>query len=63
MPKDIDDCEIMNELFDSGQDNAGYYNHWRPISWCNDDGTKIRDLTKKEQIEWIKQQKEKDKER
>lgn len=56
--KDTDDCEVMNELFDSGQDNNGYYNHWRTIAWCNDDGTKIRDITKKEQIEWIKKQKE-----
>jgi hypothetical protein len=60
MPKDSDDFEVMNELFDSGQDDTGYYNHWRPIVWCNDDGTKIRDITKKEQIEWIKQQKEKE---
>jgi hypothetical protein len=50
----------MNELFDSGKDDTGYYNHWRPIAWCNDDGTKIRDITKKEQIEWIKKQKERE---
>lgn len=60
MSKDSDDCEVMNELFDSGQDNTGYYNHWRHIAWCNDDCTKIRDITKKEQIQWIKQQKEKE---
>jgi hypothetical protein len=58
MSKDSDDCEVMNELFDSGKDDTGYYNHWRPIAWCNVDGTKIRDLTKQEQLEWIKKQKE-----
>ena len=63
MSKDSDDCELMNELFGgtskrrTDDDDLPYYNHWRPIAWCNDDGTKIRDITKKEQLEWIKQQK------
>ena len=48
--KDSDDCEVMNELFDSGV-------HWHPVSIYSQDDTKIRDLTKKEQLEWIKQQK------
>lgn len=52
MSKDSDDCEVMNELFDSGV-------HWHPVSLYNQDDTKIRDLTKKEQLEWIKKQKEK----
>ena len=52
--KDTDDCEVMNELFDSGDE---YYNHWRPVAICHPDGTKIRDLTKAEQIAWIKKQK------
>lgn len=56
MSKDSDDCEVMNELFDSGQDPATHY-HWRPIAWYNEDGTKIRDITKEEQIQWIKEQK------
>ena len=51
MSKDSNDCEVMNELFDSGKDDTGYSNHWRPVAWCNDDGTKIRDITKKEQLE------------
>ena len=51
MSKDSDDCDVMNELFDSGV-------HWHPVSIYNKDDTKIRDLTKQEQIEWIKKQKE-----
>ena len=54
MPKDTDDCEVMNELFDSGI-------HWHPVAVYSQDDTKIRDLTKQEQIEWIKKQKELDK--
>lgn len=61
MSKDSDDCEVMNELFDSDEPLPRY--HWHPVAWYNDDGTKIRDFTRKEQIEWIKQQKERDKER
>ena len=66
MIKDTDDCEVMNELFGgtsklrSDDDNLPYYNHWRPIAICHPDGTKIRDLTKAEQIAWIKKQKERD---
>ena len=52
MSKDTSDCEVMNELFDSGESI-----HWKPVAIYNDDGTKIRDITKKEQIEWIKKQK------
>ena len=61
MPKDTDDCEVMNELFDGGKDDLPYYNHWRPIAYVHPDGTKIRDLTKAEQIAWIKKQRELDK--
>ena len=61
MPKDTDDCEVMNELFDSDEPLPRC--HWHPVAIYNYDDTKIRDLTKKEQIEWIKQQKERDKER
>lgn len=53
MSKDSDDCQIMNELFDSG----GTTIHWRQVSIYNHDDTKNRDLTKQEQLEWIKQQK------
>lgn len=53
MSKDSDDCEVMNELFYSGI-------HWHPVAVYNSDDTKIRDLTKKEQLEWIKKQKELD---
>lgn len=52
MSKDSDDCELMNELFDNGEPI-----HWHPVSIYDHDNTKIRDLTKKEQLEWIKQQK------
>lgn len=66
MPKDSDDCEIMNELFGctskrrTEDDDIGYYNHWRPVAEYHQDGTKIRDLTREEQIQWIKQQKERE---
>lgn len=36
---------------------AGGY-HWR---YCHPDGEKIRDLTREEQIQWLKQQKEREK--
>jgi len=55
MSKDSDDCDVMNQLFDDG----GTTIHWRPVSIYNHDDTKIRDLTKQEQLEWIKKQKEK----
>lgn len=53
MSKDSDDCELMNELFDSDE-----VIHWHPVALYNNDDSKIRDLTKEEKIEWIKQQKE-----
>lgn len=60
MPKDDMDTECMNELFDSGENEKElpFYNHWRPVAICHPDGEKIRDLTKKEQLEWIKKQRE-----
>ena len=61
MPKDTDDCEVMNELFNSDEPLPRY--HWVPVAIYNYDDTKIRDLTKQEQIEWIRKQKLKDKER
>jgi hypothetical protein len=67
MPKDSDDCEIMNEFFGgtskrrTDDDDIGYYNHWRPVAIVHPDGEKIRDLTREEQLEWIKQQKEREK--
>lgn len=57
MPKDDLETQCMNELFDSGEDDVGYYNHWRPVAIVHPDGEKIRDLTKQEQLEWIKKQK------
>ena len=56
--KDSNDCELMNELFDSGE-----VIHWRPVAIYNDDDTKIRDLTKKEQEEWIRRKINEDKQR
>lgn len=61
MTKDSDDCEVMNELFDSGSEELPYYNHWRPVAIVHPDGEKIRDLTREEQIQWLKQQKEREK--
>ena len=64
MSKDSDDCEIMSKLFGStskrctDDDDIGYYNHWRLVAIVHPDGEKIRDLTKQEQLEWIKKQKE-----
>lgn len=64
MPKDDMETECMNELFGKSEqvkdDDVGYYNHWRPVALYHPDGTKIRDLTKAEQIAWIKQQKDKE---
>ena len=66
MTKDSDDCETMNELFGGSSkrrtddDDLPYYNHWRPVAVINQDGEKIRDLTREEQIQWLKQQKERE---
>jgi hypothetical protein len=63
MPKDDLETQCMNELFgkeEKEDDDVGYYNHWRPVAVYNYDGTKIRDLTREEQIQWIKQQKERE---
>jgi hypothetical protein len=59
MPKDDMDTETMNELFNSDDEPLPHY-HWFPVSLYHDDGTKIRDLTREEQIQWIKQQKERE---
>lgn len=62
MSKDSDDCEVMNELFGNYEDNKDAPKiHWRPVAIYNHDDTKIRDLTKEEQLEWIKKQKGKEK--
>lgn len=66
MPKDDLETQCMNELFGgtskrrTDDDDIGYYNHWRPVAVYNYDGTKIRDLTKEEQLQWLKQQKERE---
>ena len=66
MPKDTDDCELMNELFGgvskrrTDDDDLPYYNHWRPVAIHAPDGEKIRDLTREEQLQWLKQQKERE---
>lgn len=55
MPKDSNDCELMNELFDSGEEpEQKPLIHWRPVAYVDNDGKIIRKLTKKEQQEWIK---------
>lgn len=58
MSRDSSDCEVMNELFDSGEKpERKPLIHWKPVAIVNQDGSKVRDLTKQEQLEWIKQQK------
>lgn len=56
--RDSDDCDVMNELFDSGE-----VIHWHPVAIYNNDDTKIRDLTKEEQIAWVKKQKQKERDK
>ena len=58
MSKDDMETECMNELFGNDEQLPPY--HWHPVALYHDDGEKIRDLTKAEQIAWIKQQKEKE---
>ena len=53
MSKDSNDCEVMNELFDSREKPLV---HCHLVAWYYDDNTKIRDLSKEEQLEWIKKQ-------
>ena len=56
----------MNELFGgtskrrTDDDDIGYYNHWRPVAIVHPNGEKIRDLTREEQLQWLKQQKERE---
>ena len=56
MSKDDFECECMNEEFSGGEELPRY--HWLPVAIYDNDGNKIRDLTKEEQLEWIKKQKE-----
>lgn len=63
MSKDDMETECMNELFGKWEEKeeVPYYNHWKPVAIIHPNGEKIRDLTKQEQLEWIKRQKLKDK--
>lgn len=67
MPKDDMDTETMNELFGgtktrrTDDDDLPYYNHWRPVAIHAPDGEKIRNMSREEQIQWLKQQKEREK--
>lgn len=55
MCKDSNDCEVMNELFNSGsEDERKPLIHWRPVAYVDENGKIIRKLTKKEQQEWLK---------
>jgi hypothetical protein len=66
MPKDDMETQCMNELFGGNSkrrtddDDLPYYNHWRPVAIVHPDGEKIRDLTREEQLKWLKQQKERE---
>lgn len=54
MSKDSDDCDIMNELFDSGVDiEIKPLIHWRPVAYVDENGKIIRKLTKEEQQDWL----------
>jgi hypothetical protein len=54
MSKDSDDCEVMNELFDSREEpERKPLIHWRPIAYVDENGKIIRKLTEKEQQEWL----------
>lgn len=55
--KDDMECDCMNEEFAGGEELPRY--HWYPVAIYDTDGKKIRDLTKEEQLAWIKQQREK----
>ena len=48
--KDDIETECMNELFNNGE-------HWHPVAIYDDDDNNIRDLSKEEQLELIKQHK------
>lgn len=51
MPKDSNDCEVMNELFDSDV-------HRHPVAEYDQNDNKIRDLTPQEMLEWLKKERE-----
>lgn len=54
MSKDSNDCEVMNELFNSdSEDERKPLIHWRPVAYVDENGKIIRKLTKKEQQEWL----------
>lgn len=52
----VDDDLETNAMNESFNDEEIPYYHWKPVALYNYDGTKIRDLTKEEQIAWIKEQ-------
>lgn len=54
MSKDSDDCEVMNELFDSGEEiERKPLIHWKPVAYIDENGKIIRKLTEKEQQDWL----------
>ena len=54
MSRDSDDCEVMNELFDSGEEiERNPLVHWKPVAYVDENGKIIRKLTKKEQQDWL----------
>ena len=54
MSRDSDDCEVMNELFDSGEKpERKPLIHWRPVAYVDENGKIIRKLIEKEQQEWL----------
>ena len=54
MSRDSDDCEVMNELFDSGEKiERKPLIHWKPVTYVDENGKVIRKLTEKEQQDWL----------
>lgn len=64
MSRDSSDCEVMNELFDSGEKSERKpLIHWKPVAYVDENGKIIRKLTKEEQQKWLKNEIEKQKQR
>ena len=54
MSRDSSDCEVMNELFDSGENpERKPLIHWKPVAYVDENGKIIRKLTEKEQQDWL----------
>lgn len=52
--KDEFECNCMNEMFGKDEPEELPRYHWVPVAIYDSDDKKIRDLTREEQLAWLK---------